>query len=149
MKMNIALHILIATIVTASRAHARIPSFVRDPRTVEAKEDVRRQAMGDHQLSSVLDTDLADGTTCRARLVEAEETFQNDFSLKEAKSLACSVVSEEFPECRGCQGYWKTASIIHLRLHFHEIQIPLSHSNRMYVLTFTPTGKGGPYPRMY
>ena len=112
MNMNIALRILISAIVTASRAHARIPSFVRDPRTVEAKEDVRRQAMGDHQLSSVLATD-AGGITCGGRLAATEEDFlQNGSPDEDATSLACSAVSNDFPVCRGCQGYSKMVRYI-------------------------------------
>ena len=106
-RMPSALNVLVVAIAPASRAHARVPSFLRDPRTVEAKEDVRRQAMGDHQLSSVLEMD-AGGITCGLRLTEAEEGFrQNGSPDEDAMSLACSAVSDAFEVCRGCQGYSK------------------------------------------
>ena len=107
MKINIALRALLAAFGTASSADARVRSFLRDPRSVVAKE-VRRNAMGEHVLSSILDTKVCDDggncATCGERMAIVESKFQVS-SAEEAKSLACSVVSKEFPQCLGCYAY--------------------------------------------
>ena len=98
MKLNVAT--LLLAISAASPAHARATPFLRDPRTVEEKEQVQRQTMGDHVPSSVSNT-LAGGKTCKTRVDEAAGVDPTD----EEKSLACWAVSKEFPDCLGCQGY--------------------------------------------
>ena len=111
MKLNIAFRTLLAAICTASHARARATSYLPDPRTVEEKEQVQRQTTGEHISSTMLGTDACDANgicdTCGDRLAEAELEFQNDFSPKKAKSLACSAVSSEYSACHGCQGYSK------------------------------------------
>lgn len=107
MKLNIAFHILLASICTASGAHARVPFRLCDQRTVEEKEEVNRQTMGDYFSPSKLNRE-AGGMTCGDRLAQKEVEFQNaGFSPEKAKSLACSAVSSEYSACRGCQGYSK------------------------------------------
>ena len=112
--LNIALHALLATIGTAPRAHARIASSLRDPRTVEEKEDVRRQTMGTHFVSIVSDgkVNTDTGETCDQRIsavaeakLQTAETQNVKMSQEEATSLACSDVSKQYPVCLGCQGY--------------------------------------------
>ena len=111
MKLNTAFKTLLAAICTASHAHARVPSRLRDPRTVEEKKEVHRQTMGDYVSTTMLDTVAcgADGgncATCGKHLVDAEGAFRNEVSsLEEAKSLACTAVSNNFAACQGCQGF--------------------------------------------
>ena len=111
MKTNIILRALLAAISTASRANGRIPNPFRDPRTVEAKEDVRRQAMGTHFLTSLSNKPAGDSTCgelidnkvgdIRAQWDDPTRTLSDE----EAESLACSAVLNEFTECLGCQGF--------------------------------------------
>ena len=75
MKLNIAFHILLASICTASGAHARVPSRLCDQRTVEEKEEVNRQIMGDYFSPSKLNRE-AGGMTCGDRLAQKEVEFQ-------------------------------------------------------------------------
>ena len=110
---NIALHAVLAVIGTASRASAK--GFFRG--SVEKKEDVRRETMGDEVFVEALDK-CADGTgtpdcdKCGTLISEAMTTLMP----KEKNGLfaiasdmdymkACYEVSEANDACVGCQGY--------------------------------------------
>ena len=137
MKLNTAFNILLAVICTVSRAHARVPSRLRDPRTVEEKEQVHRQTMGDYVTVSLLNMAACDGNgnclTCQDRLEAKEAELKNDADLspEQAESLACTAVSEEFEVCQGYQGFSQV-----VRYH---ISLPCIHVNIFllsYALTF-------------
>ena len=115
---NIALHAVLAAICTASRASAQ--GYVRG--SVEEREEVRRETMGDLVSAYVLD-ECADGKnncdpdeTCGSLIADKMKEIDPTATLTSEEGLfnirgntkymeACSGVAAEHDACLGCQGY--------------------------------------------